>query len=76
MDPETWRIVKELDPDEVLAVARDPEKLEAVQAELCMAVYTARRRARLQFLGREPIPPASAAALKLWRRAKSEEVPA
>ena len=50
-----------------------PEEVEAVCAELCMAVYTARRRARLQLLGREPIPPASQAALDMYRDEKGRE---
>lgn len=48
----------------------DPRAIEAIEAELMLAVYAARRRARLQLLGHEPAPIARAEALELLRRAR------
>jgi hypothetical protein len=51
-----------------------PESVEAVSAELMLAVYTARRRARRQLLGHDPIPTPSQAALEMWRDEKAREL--
>jgi hypothetical protein len=54
-----------------MAKAKAPAKLDdlvAIAAELALAVYDARRLARLQLLGKEPAPEPSERALTLWRR--------
>jgi len=53
----------------VPAPVTDPVVIEAIEAEFMLAVYEARRRARLQELGLMPPPRPNPAALRLRRRA-------
>lgn len=49
-------------------VITNPEALEAIDAELMLAIYDARRLARLRYIGVEAAPEPSARALELFRR--------
>lgn len=50
-----------------MTIPTDPRVIEAIEAELTLAVYEAQRLARLRLLGREPAPVATARALRLSR---------
>lgn len=47
----------------------EPAVIEAIQAELMLAVYDARRRARRPLAGIDAAPQPSRRALRLWRTA-------
>jgi hypothetical protein len=47
-----------------------PQEVRAIEAQLTEAVYDAKRRERLQLLGRQPVPEPSARALDLLDRAR------
>jgi hypothetical protein len=48
----------------------DPAVIRGIEAELMLAVYDARRLARLRLLGLEPPPVPSVRGLRLWERAR------
>ena len=52
----------------------DPATIRAIKAELMLAVYDARRLARLRLLGLEAPPVASVRALRLFNRAQDRSL--
>jgi len=54
-----------------VAIIVDPAVVEAIEATLMLNVYQARRRARRQLRGLDPVPPPRPLALRLLRAERS-----
>jgi hypothetical protein len=64
-----------LDALGVMSPAGADGSTDAIEAELLLDIYTARRRARERMLGLAPVPEPSAEAVELLRRVKAAEPP-